>query len=134
MRTPCVPSLTAGGWVTDPGAKLDLAFADFLASNYSQSEVFEGKISSLPYVIQQTAGKVDALRREAADSLQRHLQKLFEKVSVSTDVRDINTGDGTYTTLIYKITIVDDGKAVVFNRQIEDIRSSSLKLIVLNNG
>lgn len=134
MGTPCVPSLTAGGWVTEPGMKLDLAFADFLASNYSQSEVFEGKISSLPYIIQHTSGNVDALRREAADSLQRHLHKLFEKVSVSADVRDVETGNGAHTTLIYKITVVDDNKAVIFNRQIEDIRSNSLKLIILNNG
>lgn len=134
MGTPCVPSLTAAGWATDPGMKLDLAFADYLASNYSQSEVFEGKISSLPYVIQHTSGDIAALRREAAETLQRHLSNLFERVSVSADVKDIETVDGKTTTLVYKITVMDDGKAVVFNRQIEDIRSSSLKLIMLNNG
>jgi hypothetical protein len=134
MPTPCIPSLTDLGWVTEPSKKFDLAIADFLASNYSQSEVYYGKIASLPYVIQNAAGDLMVLKRLASETLHRHLSGLFETVSVNCETQEVLIGESTRTMLVFKVTIIDEGKGLSFDRVIEDINSPSLKMITLNNG
>lgn len=131
---PCIPSLSSLGWVTDPVKKFDLAIADFLASNYSQSEVFYGKIASLPYVIQNAGSDLMVLKRLASETLNRHLSGLFEQVTVNCETETVQIGESNRTKLIFKVAVIDGGKGISFDRVIEDVSSPSLKLITLNNG
>ena len=82
MSVPVVPMLNETGWATSVADRLDGAFSDFITTNYSQSELWYGKLVSLPYLIKSNAGDLVALRSKAENAINSHLSDLFEKVGV----------------------------------------------------
>lgn len=133
MSKPCVPTLTTIGWATDPALKFDYAFADFMASNDSQSIEYQGSIASLPWIIQKTTGDRNALEKLSQRILEDHLEGLFDVVSVRTKVRE-NPKDESKLQLIFYITASQDGVAHNFVKAIENIDSKTLLLFDINNG
>lgn len=130
---PCTPTLTEIGWATSVAHRFDFAFADFMSSDYSQSEEFQGTIASLPYIIQKTAGDLLGCAELAKSQLTSHLSDLFEQVEVRTEVRTYEENDAK-AMLIFNITAVDGGIAYSFTRAIEDIKSRTMNLLDINNG
>lgn len=130
---PCVPTLTEIGWATSIAHRFDFAFADFMSSDFSQSEEFQGTIASLPYIIQKTAGDLLECANLAKSQLTAHLTDLFEQVEVKTEVRVYEDNDSK-AMLIFNITAVENGVAYSFTRAIEDIKSRTLNLLDINNG
>lgn len=133
MTQRCVPTLSTDGWVTDPVIMFDRAFADFMTSNYSQSNEFYGAIASLPWVIQKTTGDRTALKNVSKRVLEDHLADLFDIVQVDSEVRDHPTDKGRLQLIFYVQGVVD---SVPYNfvKGIENIDSKTLQLFELNNG
>lgn len=62
---PAIPSLTLDGFITNKSAQMKKLFEYFLASEYSQSNTFQGKISSLQFILandKDTIATVDLIR------------------------------------------------------------------------
>jgi len=133
MAQRCVPTLSTDGWVTDPVIMFDRAFADFMTSNYSQSNEFHGAIASLPWVIQKTTGDPTALKNVSKKVLEDHLNDLFDVVQVDTEVRDHPTDKGRLQ-LIFYVNGVVGSIPYNFVKGIENIDSKTLQLFELNNG
>lgn len=129
----CVPTLSSLGWLTEPATMLDYAFADFMATNYSQSIEFRGSLSSLPWIIQKCGSDMDALEDLSKQQLEAHLNKLFDTAQVSAVVKEHPTRPGTQQ-LFFQITVIKDGVAHNFARTIENISSKTLTLFAINNG
>lgn len=130
---PCSPTLTEIGWATSVAHRFDFAFADFMSADYSQSEAFQGTISSLQYIIQKNAGNPIACAEQAKVSLTAHLEGMFEQVEVRCEARPMEKDD-TKIMLVFNIVAIENGVSYPFVRTIEDINSRTLVLLDINNG
>lgn len=51
MSNPVIPTLTVAGWDTNPTTQMSKLFEYYQASDYSQSNTFHGRITSLQYTL-----------------------------------------------------------------------------------
>lgn len=133
MSVPVVPMLNETGWATSVADRLDGAFSDFITTNYSQSELWYGKLVSLPYLIKSNAGDLVALRSKAENAINSHLSDLFEKVEVRVATKTYPDNDSKVS-LIFSIVVVENGEAFNFSKTIENINSIFKMVMELNNG
>lgn len=128
-----VPTLTMKGWVSTAEEMIDFSFADFLASEYSQSTICRGTIASLPYLIQQYRGNLEDLCLNVRETLQKHLENVFETVYLEVGHRTLEE-DATKISLVIRLSVVLNGQAFNLKRVVENINSKTLRLIDINNG
>lgn len=128
-----VPTLTTKGWVSTVEEMIDFSFADFLASEYSQSVLCRGTIASLPYLIQQFKGNLEDLCLNVRNTLQTHLENVFEMVHIEVGYR-VFEDNSSKVSLTIKLTVTKDGHSYNLGRVVENINSKTLKLININNG
>ncbi len=132
-----IPSLSESSYIDTPEEAGDYIFSCFLASDYNQSYIYKDKISSYPYIIQQTGNNINLL----ITTVERTLRVLFERhfssveVIVSEDPAAIAAGTDTTAIIIYVSYIGSDGKSYSVGKLIEN-EGSKIKTItnVINTG
>jgi len=77
------PSLSENGWVSDALQKADLLFAQFMISEYSQTTIYFGKVSSLAYIIQEGSGDPLRTAELLETTLSDYFMNYFNNVSCS---------------------------------------------------
>lgn len=80
-----VPSLGPDGWCADPAKMGDILFSHFLLSDYSQSNLFLGQVSSLAYLIHKNAGSLEQTASAVQSTLITYFGKHFNNVNVVVD-------------------------------------------------
>lgn len=102
------PTLSAGGWLTDPSSRLAKAFVYFMTSEYDQTNDFKGEIVSIPYIIT-LHGKdpVNCASRIQQD-MRRSLERRFDKASV--EVEAVSEPDEISYVLSIDVIVEQDGK------------------------
>lgn len=131
-----VPSLSENGWVNDPLLKADYLLGHFFASDYSQSTVYAGNVSSMAWVIFKTQGKVKDTVRLLSDTLSTYLGRYFESPVVNVSEYTgpgYNLGGSNVALSIY-VGIYVNGKEVSVTKALELTNSNSFKIISINNG
>ena len=81
------PSLSEDGWVNSSVKVADYLLSDFFLSDFSQSYLYSGEISSLPYVVQSTQGDVLSCLNKLKDTLLKYFGRFFTNVLV--EVKDV---------------------------------------------
>lgn len=130
---PVNPTLDGKGWVTAPNDLLDVAFSDFMMSDYSQSSLFYGQIASLPYLIARCGQDLFRLKQEVRSTLESHLGPYFDVVQVTADTITDPLG-GPAVELRVGMVVVKDGVSYRLDRAVQDIKSFTLKMIEVTNG
>lgn len=77
-----IGTLGPDGWVTSPVKKFEYAIAHFFASEYSQTHLFKGYISSLPWIVQDTQGDMLRFCSAIESTLTSYLSTMFSNVVV----------------------------------------------------
>lgn len=77
-----IGTLSSDGWVSAPMKKFDYAIAHFFASEYSQTHIFKGNISSLPYIVQESQGNMQDFCSSLEKTLTSYLNSMFQNVVV----------------------------------------------------
>lgn len=113
-----VPTLTSAGWVSDIVTKATSLMDYFLTSEESQSQLFRGNISSLPYLVQQHGNEPYRLEERTQSTLTRYLSKYFEEAQVRVSADNLESEDGRYN-LTIDITLTDAGRQHSFGSLIE---------------
>lgn len=129
-ETTAFPSLTTLGWVTSLEHKADQVFAYFIASQYSQSVLYHGMISSLPHLLELYGNKPDELRRQVTDALNSFLGKHFQQVDTGVEVLAGN--DAARYKLRIHCTIDENGKSYSLGRLISILDSKVTQVTVSN--
>ena len=91
LKVPSViPSLSASGWLTEIAERADALMAYYVTSEYSQSYIYEGRITSLTYHIQQHGNDPLRLESRVTGDLQAYFGRYFDRVEleVRTDLPD----------------------------------------------
>lgn len=79
-----LPTLDTNGWVSDVQSKITGIFLDYLANNYSQSDIHLGNVRSLPYTIASNPRNIGELRL----AIERDLEIIYGAYtdSVTTNI------------------------------------------------
>jgi hypothetical protein len=128
-----VPTLSTSGFVGDIAEKCDRLMSYYFVSDASQSNLFRGKITSLPFQVQQN-GHDEALLRDAIQrELDRYLTPHFDgtEIDVATDIP--NTDDPNRINVTLRVIVTEDGKQYSLGRLISVINSKINKIVDINN-
>lgn len=89
--TPVIPALTIDGWDTSPLSQMSKLWEYYQASDYSQSNLFRGKIVSLKYTLQ-TQTVPERLRAQIETDIKILYGEFFDTVIPLVEVKDLNNG------------------------------------------
>lgn len=131
MSVPVSPSISPLGWATTVPDRLDIEFANFIASDISQSILFP--VASLPYLIKKHQSDFQGLCNEAQSVLKTHFDGLFDRTEVAVSYRT-ESDDDTKIQLVFAITVVENDEVFNIRQAVENINSQTLKLMEVNNG
>ncbi|MGE3592509.1 MAG: hypothetical protein AB7G52_08465 [Arcobacter sp.] len=111
-----IPTLTLDGFVNNKNAQMGKLFEYFLASDYSQSNVFYRDISSLKYLITEYKDSQE-LKRVIENTLSKLYKRHFDNVSVLVEVKESELS--STTELLINITADNDGKQYYLAKDIK---------------
>lgn len=103
-----LPALNGDGWISDPLKQLDLLFAHALESDFSQSNIFHGKVTSIPFIVAIHQANTENMAREMQDALKLYFGRYFDSVNVTASIGDDIEGTNKYP-LFIEATITKDG-------------------------
>ena len=132
MTTKPVPSLGSRGWVDDPDTVIDQLFANMLASDFSQSQLYHGEITSLQYIVKKSGHDPRRFCDDLQNALEQYIGRYFEftQANVTSYFLDKETNDGPYGVRI-EVTAVIDGRRV---NLLENIQIKDSRFIRLSKG
>lgn len=78
-----LPLLSSKAYPKTPSETLDMLLAHALASDYSQSEYFHGKVTSIAYIVATKGRRPVALFQSMRQALELYLEKFYVALEVS---------------------------------------------------
>jgi len=126
-----VPSLSSSGWLSEIAERADALMAYYVTSEYSQSYIYEKRITSLPYHVQQYGNDPLALESRVNSDLREYFLRYFENIdlTVKTSVPDVD--DPNRINLRVDCIIYDNGYRYSLGRE---IRTANKKVIAVFNA
>lgn len=103
------------GLIYDPGKKLDCLLSDFFEAEYSQSYLFHGSISSLPWILQQYQDDTALTASTIRNQLLVYLGLYFDSVEVETGVEETASLTG-YNIRVFVQVTQGDQTVTLYNR------------------
>ena len=115
LVTPVIPTLSSEGWNTSPLAQMSKLWEYYQSSDYSQSNVFKDKITSLKYTLQQDI-EPTVLKTNVEKDIINLYSAYFEEVLPLIEV--INMGGDTVR-LVVQISAKRDNEQYTLSRAIQ---------------
>lgn len=81
-------SLSTDNVITEAVLKLDILFVYFLASEYSQSNIYRDNITSLKHIMKNNTGDNDGLISDVNRQLPEYLLRYFDTADVFVEIVD----------------------------------------------
>ena len=123
MVSQVAPSFTTAGWISDPYAKADYIMASFFATEYSQTREWQGRLHSLPYIIQSASNDPSQLRNLTTNSLKELFDSYYDSSSVEVSVVDESADGGSEVRLniIIRVVFVQNGIKMSLGRALNSV-------------
>lgn len=130
-----VPSLSLSGFVSDVPTMIDLMFSYYLTSDYSQSNVFNGRIISLQKQMQQYQHDEITLIQKVREELEGYFQSVVDSATVEVTTAIPNPEDPNRLNLRLSALLVKDGKSYSVGRLVRTQDAKILEIVkILNEG
>lgn len=128
-----VSALSLDGWVTSSASKADYLLSHFFLSEYSQTQLYKGNVTSLQYLIQKYQVNPNILERETQATLEGYFSRYFPNVQAEV-VCEPNTTNSSQINLKIYISIQDESGATLSVGRLVDVLDSKInKIITYNN-
>lgn len=128
------PSLSEDGWVNSSIKVADNLLSDFFLSEYSQSYIYNGTISSLPWIIQHTQGDMTKTITLSEKTLSEYFSKYFNNVVVEV-AEVLNSEDPSKGQISIYISFTDsENKQHNVAKMLEIADMKIQQVININNG
>ena len=128
-----MPNLDEAGWGTSTTFIADRLFSHFMVADYSQTQIYLGKVSSFSWVIHESQGDMTKSVVLLRDTLQNYFGRYFSKVTVDvSDITDVNTPSQVALSVYLNFTD-SEGKVISLGKTIEMIDGTVNKIVNLNN-
>lgn len=131
--TQAVATLSLAGFVTDMPTMIDRMFSYYLTSDYSQSNIFNGKILSLQRQIQAYQHDRMLLINNIREELEGYFNSVADSSTIKVTLEDPNPDDPNRLNITLAAMVVKNGKAYSVGKLIETQDSKILQIIHLNN-
>lgn len=127
-----LPSLSMTGWIDEPAERADRAMSYYFASDYSQTEIFAGKVVTLQWQLEEYSQDTNRLNQEMTSYLTEYFNRYFDSATVEIDISEI-TDDEERLDIELRCTLVEKGKTYSLGRLIQSVNSKVVKILTLNN-
>ena len=128
------PSLSSLSWTNSPTIVADALMAHFMVAEFSQSYIYRGRVSSLPYVAQNNQNNLQAYATELQSTLETYFSRYFNSVVVDTNViTDPENSDQEAVNLYLEYTDTVGNKHTL-SKLASFVDGKFSELTTLNNG
>ena len=134
--TTWMPSLSADSWVTDSSLQADYLLAQAYETNFSQSQLYPGKITSIAKIIQENNNNVGGTCSALTKTLTEYFSRYFNNVVVEVKQTPASVASGSSLVEIEMYISVTDNKGVVISLgKLLDITNSKINMVknIINN-
>lgn len=129
-----VPTMSTQGFVTDLSGKLDFLLAHFFLADYNQTQLYPGRVTSLPELIQRCGGDASQAITLIQRALQDYLGAYYPSVQIDVAPSSpLDVDPSIRVELIIQIAINDGDSVGSFKRLLQATDSKMSKIIKLNN-
>lgn len=133
MGTVVIPTLGPDHWVSSPQKKFDFMMSHFFVAEYSQDYLFHGRITSLPWIVQETAGDVTACCSLIQTSLRGYLERGF--ISAEVDAAELPSEDSSRAEIRIYVTCQDaDGTVLNLGKILRAQEGNIVEIVDIING
>lgn len=128
------PSLSDQGWLTSSQEIADAALSHFFESDYSQSQLYIGSISSLAYIIQNNNSDIIGTANDIQTNLTSYLSSMLTGVTVTCrgSTKDTTTSESALD--LYVSFQDETGKTVSMSNLLEIKNGKLYKVTNINNN
>lgn len=128
-----LPSLSEDGWVEYAGSQLDYVFSHFFLSDYSQTYIYTGSVSSFAWVLEESNGDYIKCQNLLTVTLQNYLGRYFKTVTVDCNVKPSVTNPSQGEVYLYVAVTDHQDKEHVLGKMIKYADNKSVEIIKINN-
>ena len=133
MTKKVLPTLTVDGFVHSVPQTCDYLLAYFFLSQYSQSNLYYGKISSLAYIIQENGHDEQTMLLRIQSTLTTLFNRYFDSVEVSANIKRNEDNEAQYE-IVTELIVRRGDISYNVGRQVSLINSVVQNIAELNNG
>lgn len=106
-----VPTLSMDGFVRASAKRIDYLLVYFFVSDFLQSTIYKGKISSLPWILKENPRDMNIAAEAVRRQLNIYLSAYYDSVSIDVSVEDSDpTVSTTKVTLTVGVTVTLNGE------------------------
>lgn len=129
-----LPSLSVDGWVNSSIKTADYLFSHIFLSDYSQTYLYTGFVTSLAWIIQATEGNMAETIRLTQLQLGEYFTRYFNNVVVEvTEVENIENPSKGQISIYLRFTDTEN-KEYVLGKLLTIIDSKITEVVNINNG
>lgn len=136
MKTKYLPSLSSAGWISDPDVIANHLFATFFLTDYSQTALYTGHVSSFAYCMH-LYNPSDQDRTKLTSMIDKVLTvyylRYFDDVTVETSLTQ-DSEDFSKLELNIFLEYVDGDKRNTLYKAIQVVDGKARSVIDINNG
>lgn len=130
-----VPTLSTQGWVRDPVGKFDFLLAHFFLSDYNQTFLYRGHVTSLPRIIEKHGSDMAAVINDLRTSLSAYMASYYDAVEVEvTPATPLDIDPRSKIELTLSIGVSDKGTHAIYGRLLQGDNAKIDQIVKLNNG
>ena len=133
MTKKVLPTLTVDGFVHSVPQTCDYLLAYFFLIQYSQSNLYYGKISSLAYIIQENGHDEQTMLLRIQSTLTTLFNRYFDSVEVSANITRDEDNEAQYE-IVTELIVRRGDISYNVGRQVSLINSVVQNIAELNNG
>jgi hypothetical protein len=120
---PVIPTLTVDGWDTNPVSQMSKLWEYYQAADYSQSNLFRGRVTSLKYTLQ-TQVQPELLAKAIEADIENLYGEYFDTVAPLVDVKYI---EGDIVNINIDINTTRDTNTFKLSRAIKGRKSGVIE-------
>jgi len=130
-----VPTLSSIGWIDTIEEKGDHVLSYFITSEYSQSVLYHGKISSLQWLVQRHGKNEVDLEREVNETLEGLMTRYFgDDTEVSVTVSERDPEQPGKLTIHFQCIVREGSHSASLGRRVEFLNGKLANIATINNG
>lgn len=129
-----IGTLSAKGWVSEMSVKADYLLSYYFTSQYSQSNLYRGGISSLQYHLQMWGNSPSALTNQLPNAIEKYLSGFFDTVSASVKIVDPTSVEDSRMTIQLTVNVTQNGVSASLGRLVSYLNSKIVSIFNMNNG
>lgn len=120
-----LPVVGPEGWLTEPSKILRMAFDHMYVSDYDQSDIYKGNITSLQYIMSLYPKDIDKTIELLTESINKYMLRYFENADISIIDITPNENEALRTLEISINVTAKDGKIYSLGAAISETHKGS---------